>query len=87
MYLMRMAACCFEEIADSTVLSHVHHAKNAVPFQTMKLPDANHTTLAEIPGDPYSKKSPLPSICTFPSLAAYPKDTSYRVLGQSRIHP
>ena len=44
MYLMRMAACCFEEIADSAVLSHVHHAKNAVPFQMMKLPHANHTT-------------------------------------------
>jgi len=41
---------------------------------------------AEILGDPYSKKSPLPSIGTSPRLAASPKDTSYRVLGQSRIH-
>ncbi len=41
---------------------------------------------AEILGDPYSKKSPLPNIGTPPRLAASPKDTSYRVLGQSRIH-
>jgi hypothetical protein len=44
---------------------------------------------AEILGDPYSKKSPLPSIDaigTFPSLAVSPKDPSYRLLGQSRIH-
>ncbi len=41
---------------------------------------------AEILGDPYSKKSPLPSIGTSPRLATSPKDTSYRVLGQSRIH-
>jgi hypothetical protein len=32
---------------------------------------------AEILGDPYSKKSPLPSIGTSPRLAASPKDTSY----------
>ncbi len=41
---------------------------------------------AEILGDPYSKKSPLPSIETSPRLAISPKDTSYRILGQSRIH-
>jgi hypothetical protein len=41
---------------------------------------------AEILGDPYSKKSPLPSIETSPPLAISPKDTSYRILGQSRIH-
>ena len=44
---------------------------------------------AEILGDPYAKKSPLPSIAPIgpPSrLAISPKDTSYRVLGQSRIH-
>ena len=41
---------------------------------------------AEILRDPYSKKSPLPSIGTPPRLTASPKDTSYRVLGQSRIH-
>jgi hypothetical protein len=41
---------------------------------------------AEILGDPYSKKSPWPSIDTSPRLAVSPKDTSYQVLGQSRIH-
>jgi hypothetical protein len=41
---------------------------------------------AEILGDPYSKKSSLPSIGTSPCLAASPKDTNYQVLGQSRIH-
>ena len=41
---------------------------------------------AEILGDPYSKKSPLPSIDTSPRLAVSPKDPSYRLLGQSRIH-
>ncbi len=52
------------------------------PFSS--LPEA--LALAEILGDPHSKKSPLPSIGTSPCLAASPKDTSYRVLGQSRIH-
>jgi hypothetical protein len=40
---------------------------------------------AEILGDPYSKKSPLPSIGNFPCLANSPKLSSYQVLGQSRI--
>ncbi len=40
---------------------------------------------AEIFGDPYYKKSPLPSIGKFPHLANSPKLSSYRVLGQSRI--
>ncbi len=40
---------------------------------------------AEILGDPYSKKSPLPSMGLPPSLAISPTDTSYRLLGQSRI--
>ena len=51
--------------------------------------DDSATFRAEILGDPYSKKSPLPSIAvigTFPSLAVSPKDPSYRLLGQSRIH-
>ena len=42
--------------------------------------------VAEILGDPYSKKSPLPSIDTSPRLAVSPKDPSYQLLGQSRIH-
>ena len=32
MHLMTMAERCFEEVADSAVLSHFHHAHNAVPF-------------------------------------------------------
>jgi hypothetical protein len=40
---------------------------------------------AEILGDSYSKKSPLPSIGNFPCLANSPKLSSYQVLGQSRI--
>jgi hypothetical protein len=40
---------------------------------------------AEILGDPYSKKSPLPSIGNFPRLANSPKLLSYQALGQSRI--
>ncbi len=43
MHLMTMAEHCFEEVADSAVLSHVHHAHNVVPFQTMKSPHGNHT--------------------------------------------
>ncbi len=39
---------------------------------------------AEILGDPYSKKSPLPSIGGFLCLANSPKLSSYQVLGQSR---
>jgi hypothetical protein len=41
---MRMAERCFEAIGDSVVLSHIHHAKTAVPFQTMKLPHTNPTS-------------------------------------------
>jgi hypothetical protein len=39
----------------------------------------------EILGDPYSKKSPLLSIGNSPCLTVSPKETSYQVLGQSRI--
>jgi hypothetical protein len=39
----------------------------------------------EILGDPYSKKSPLPSVGTSPRLSVSPKDTSYQILGQARI--
>jgi hypothetical protein len=42
-------------------------------------------TGAEILGDPYSKKSPLPSIGDFPRLADSPKHTSYQVIVQPRI--
>ena len=50
MRLMAMAERCFEEVADSAVLSHVHHAHNAVHFQTMKLPHGNHTALLKYYG-------------------------------------
>ncbi len=40
---------------------------------------------AEILGDPYSKKSPLPSVGTSPRLAISPTDTSYQLLGQAKI--
>jgi hypothetical protein len=40
---------------------------------------------AEILGETYSKKSPSSSIGTSPHLAISPKDTTYQVLGQSRI--
>jgi hypothetical protein len=36
---------------------------------------------AEICGDPYSKKSPLPSTGNFPCLANFPKLSSYQVFG------
>ncbi len=44
MHLMRGAEGCFEETVDNVVLSHVYHAKNAIPFQSMKLPHSNTTT-------------------------------------------
>jgi hypothetical protein len=44
MHSMIMAERCFEAIGDSVVLSHIHHAKSAVPFQMMKLPHTNLTS-------------------------------------------
>ena len=41
---IKMAERCYEAIGDSVVLSHIHHAKKAVPFQTMKLPHTNLTS-------------------------------------------
>jgi hypothetical protein len=41
--------------------------------------------VAEILGDPYSKKSLLPSIGNFPHLADFPKLSSYQVLGPLAI--
>jgi hypothetical protein len=40
---------------------------------------------AEILGDPYSKKSPLPHIGDSPHLAITPSLTRYQILGQPRI--
>jgi hypothetical protein len=48
-------------------------------------PGTSVARAAEILGDPYTKKSPLPSIGDFPCLVDSPKLSSYRVLGQSRI--
>jgi hypothetical protein len=64
-------------IADWQAIAHTpaHHVNE-------NLQRANS---AEILGDPYSKKSPLPSIGNFPHLANSPKLSSYQVLGQSRI--
>jgi len=56
------------------------HANSALATQ------ASRAVRAEILGDPYSKKSPLPSICTSPCLVSSHKDNSYQVLSQSRIH-
>ena len=36
MKLMRHAEYCFEDIADSEVISHMFHAKQVVPFKTME---------------------------------------------------
>ncbi len=44
MHSMKMAECRFEAIGESVVLSHIHHAKTAVSFQTMKLPHAHLTS-------------------------------------------
>jgi hypothetical protein len=35
MKLMRRVECCFEEISDHQVISHLCHAKKIVPFKTM----------------------------------------------------
>jgi hypothetical protein len=46
---------------------------------------ASHVGAAEILGDPYSRKSPLPNVGTSSCLAISPKDTSYQILDQSKI--
>ena len=85
----------------AAVREHCHHCRVRAPVGSVVVnddaiaadaPEASPLSLsgamdlAEILGDPYSKKSPLPSIGTSPRLATSPKDISYRVLGQSRIH-
>ena len=65
------------------------HMDNSPTLLPRAMKPSTRRGCAEILGDPYSKKSPLPSIAPIgpPSrLAISPKDTSYRVLGQSRIH-
>jgi hypothetical protein len=53
---------------------HMDNSPTLLP-RAMKL--SPRRGCAEILEDPYSKKSPLPSIGTSPRLAASPKDTSY----------
>jgi len=62
------------------------HMDNTPTLLPRAMKPSTRRGCAEFPGDPYSKKSQLPSIGTSPRLAASPKDASYRVLGQSRIH-
>ena len=61
---------------------HMHNSPTILP-RAMK--PSTRRGCAEILGDPYSKKSPLPSIDTSHSLAVSPKEPSYRLLGHSRI--
>ncbi len=61
------------------------HMKNSPILLPWAMKPSTHWWCAEILGDPYSKKSPLPSEGNFPRLADSPKNTSYRVLGQPRI--
>jgi hypothetical protein len=61
------------------------HMNNSPTLLPRAMKPSTHQGCAEILGDPYSKKSPLPSICNFPCLADSPKLSSYQVLGQSRI--
>jgi hypothetical protein len=60
-----------EELSVQRWISFAHHWRS-------------YNETAEILGDPYSKKSPLPSVGTSPRLAIYLTDTSYRLLGQAR---
>jgi hypothetical protein len=62
------------------------HMDNSPTLLPRAMKPSTRQGCAEILGDPYSKKSPLPSIDTSPRLAISPKDTSYPILGQSRIH-
>jgi len=62
------------------------HMDNSPTLLPRAMKPSTRRGCVEILGDPYSKKSPLPSIGTSPHMAASPKDTSYRVLGQSKIH-
>ncbi len=39
LWLMRRAEEAYKDIADHQVLSHIHHAKNAVPFKTFATTD------------------------------------------------
>jgi len=45
MKLMRHAEYCFEDIADSEVISHIIHAKQVVPFKTMSISGSSQTSM------------------------------------------
>ncbi len=61
------------------------HMNNSPTLLPRAMKPSTFGVCAEILGDPYSKKYPLPSIDDFPCLANSPKLSSYQVLGQSRI--
>jgi hypothetical protein len=61
------------------------HVENSPTLLPRAMKPSTCRECADILGDPYSKKSPLPSIGYFPHLADSPKLSSYQVLGQSRI--
>ena len=58
------------------------HMDNSPTLLPRAMKPSTRRGCAEILGDPYSKKSPLPSIGR---LAVSPNTSSYRVLGQPRI--
>ncbi len=50
MRLIRCAEYAFEYIADHQVISHLRHAKDAVPFKTMNIPSSKSVTDAKYYG-------------------------------------
>jgi hypothetical protein len=44
MKMMQCAEYAFEVISNHQVISNVHHAKQLVPFKTMKIPSCNDYT-------------------------------------------
>jgi hypothetical protein len=62
------------------VLPYYVHMDNSPTLLPQAMKPSTCQGCAEIIGDPYSKKSPLPSIGTSPRLAISPTDTSYRLL-------
>jgi hypothetical protein len=67
------------------VRSYYVHMNNSPTLLPRAMKPSTPRGCAEILGDPYSKKSPLPSIGDSYHLANSPKLSSYQVLGQSRI--
>ncbi len=66
------------------VRAYYVHMDNSPTILPQAMKPSTYQGCAEILGDPYSKKSPLPSVGTSPRLAISPTDTSYRLLGQAR---